>query len=124
MISEDWCCIWFHSREKEQEEVEARRALPEALRLKEDLARAASQREEAKARRGQQGILNKYHHKGAFYTDEAVVQRDTSGSVMENQVRDVASLPSIMQVRPSDQQTTMKHTHVSRYAGSRLWKAL
>ena len=67
--------------------------------MKEDLAAAAAQREAAKAKRGQQGLLAKYHHRGAFYAEEDIVQRDTSGAVMENEVRDVASLPNVMQVR-------------------------
>jgi microfibrillar-associated protein 1 len=40
-------------REKEREEIEARRALPEALRMKEDTERAQKSRDEKK--KGQQG---------------------------------------------------------------------
>lgn len=53
------------SREKEREEVEARRALPEALRMKEDTERAKKSREEKQ--KGNQVFMQKYHHKGAFY---------------------------------------------------------
>lgn len=52
-------------REQEREEIERRRALPEAQRLKEDTERALKLREEKP--KGQQKFLQKYWHKGAFY---------------------------------------------------------
>lgn len=55
-----------HRREKEREEVEERRALPEGLRLKEDTERA--QKSRADKPKGAQVFMQKYHHKGAFYT--------------------------------------------------------
>lgn len=51
--------------EKVREEVEARRAMPEELRMKEDTERAEKTRKEKK--RGQQAFLQKYHHKGVFH---------------------------------------------------------
>lgn len=38
------CLAVVYRREKEREEVEARRALPEALRMKEDMERAKASR--------------------------------------------------------------------------------
>lgn len=52
-------------REREKEELERRRAMPEAERLKEDLERAQKSREEKP--KGQQKFLQKYWHKGAFH---------------------------------------------------------
>jgi len=51
-------------RDREQEEIERRRALPEEQRMAEDLAFA----QETRAReKGQMGFLQKYYHKGAFH---------------------------------------------------------
>lgn len=48
------CCAFaVRRREKEREEVEARRALPEALRLKEDTERAKASRQNKQ--KGNQG---------------------------------------------------------------------
>lgn len=58
-------CVCRRSLEKVREEVEARRAMPEELRLKEDTDRAEKTRKEKK--RGQQAFLQKYHHKGVFH---------------------------------------------------------
>ena len=52
-------------REEERAEIERRRALPEEVRLKEDLERAQKLREEKP--KGQQKFLQKYWHKGAFH---------------------------------------------------------
>lgn len=52
-------------REEERAEIERRRALPEEVRLKEDLERAQKSRDEKP--KGQQKFLQKYWHKGAFY---------------------------------------------------------
>lgn len=53
------------AREKEREEVERRRALPEEQRMKEDLEHAQKLREDKP--KGQQKFLQKYWHKGAFH---------------------------------------------------------
>ena len=52
-------------REEELAELERRRALPEAQRLREDMERAQKLREEKP--KGQQKFLQKYWHKGAFH---------------------------------------------------------
>jgi microfibrillar-associated protein 1 len=53
------------AREKEREEIERRRAMPEEQRMKEDLERAQKLREEKP--KGSQKFLQKYWHKGAFH---------------------------------------------------------
>jgi microfibrillar-associated protein 1 len=52
-------------REKEHEEIERRRAMPEEQRIKEDLERAQKSRDEKP--KGQVKFLQKYWHKGAFH---------------------------------------------------------
>lgn len=54
-------------REDEREEIERRRALPEAQRLREDEEYARAQREEAREERGERGFMEKFWHKGAFH---------------------------------------------------------
>lgn len=54
-------------REEEKEEIERRRALPEAQRLREDEEYARKTREEKDANRGDRAFLEKFYHKGAFY---------------------------------------------------------
>lgn len=53
------------AREKEREEIERRRAMPEEQRMKEDLEHAAKLRGEKP--KGSQKFLQKYWHKGAFH---------------------------------------------------------
>ena len=53
------------AREVEREEIERRRALPEAQRMAEDLEHAQKSRDEKP--KGQQKFLQKYYHKGAFH---------------------------------------------------------
>ena len=53
------------AQEREREEVERRRAMPEEQRMKEDLERATKLR--AEKPKGQQKFLQKYWHKGAFH---------------------------------------------------------
>lgn len=52
------------ARQEEQEEIERRRAMPEAQRLKEDTEHAQKSRDEKP--KGKQKFLQKYWHKGAF----------------------------------------------------------
>ena len=54
-------------RREEQEEIERRRALPEAQRLREDEEHARKTREEKEANRGERAFMEKFYHKGAFY---------------------------------------------------------
>ncbi|WFD02950.1 hypothetical protein MOBT1_001639 [Malassezia obtusa] len=96
-------------RREEREEVERRRALPEKQRLEEDLAYARRTRQEKQ--RGSQGFLQKYHHKGAFYQDMDILQRDYSQKT-ESAVNK-AALPKIMQVRDFGKRSRSKWTHLA-----------
>lgn len=52
-------------RDREQEEIERRRALPEEQRMAEDMAFADETRAKEK---GQMGFMQKYYHRGAFHS--------------------------------------------------------
>lgn len=62
-------------REEEKEEIERRRALPEAQRLREDEEHARKTREEKDANRGERAFLEKFYHKGAFYQVRLLTKR-------------------------------------------------
>jgi len=100
-----------YAREKEREEIERRRALPESIRLKDDLAFAQSTRDNKS--KGQHVFMQKYHHRGVFYTEEGITQRDTSAPT-ESMHMDVSSLPKAMQVRQGKfgKRGQTKYTHL------------
>ena len=93
-------------RDEEIEEIERRRAMPEDVRLKEDTEIARQKREE-KSKRSKGLYMQKYWHKGAFYNDMDVLQRDLSGPTM-NQV-DISKLPKVMQTRDFGKAGQTKH---------------
>ncbi|KAI9361957.1 splicing factor, Prp19-binding domain-containing protein [Pilaira anomala] len=98
------------AREKEEEEIERRRALPEDVRLKEDLERAKESKNKEK---GQHTFMQKYYHKGAFYQDpeNEVLQRDYSAPTID-EVRNKDVLPKIMQVKNFGLAGRTKYTHL------------
>ncbi|WFD33364.1 hypothetical protein MCUN1_000177 [Malassezia cuniculi] len=93
----------------EREEIERRRALPEEQRIKEDMAHAAATR--AQKTRGQQGFMQKYYHKGAFFQDMDILQRDFTEQSVD--AVDKTALPRIMQVRDFGKRSRSKWTHLS-----------
>ncbi|OBZ85615.1 Microfibrillar-associated protein 1 [Choanephora cucurbitarum] len=98
------------AREKEEEELERIRSLPEDVRLKEDLKRA----EESKQKdRGQFTYMQKYYHKGAFYVDEEdeIFKRDYSAPTVD-EVRNKELLPKVMQVKNFGLAGRTKYTHL------------
>ncbi|KAI8373698.1 splicing factor, Prp19-binding domain-containing protein [Blakeslea trispora] len=98
------------AREKEEEELERIRSLPEDVRLKEDLKRA----EESKQKdRGQFTYMQKYYHKGAFYVDEEdeIFKRDYSAPTID-EVRNKDLLPKVMQVKNFGLAGRTKYTHL------------
>ncbi|KAJ3506167.1 hypothetical protein NLJ89_g7016 [Agrocybe chaxingu] len=97
------------AREKEREEIERRRAMPEEERLKEDLERAQKLREEKP--KGQQKFLQKYWHKGAFHQDEEILKRHDYTEATESTL-DVSSLPKVMQVKNFGKRSRTKYTHL------------
>ena len=103
-------------KRKEKEQVERRREMPEALRLKEDVAHAKQSR--AEKQRGSQGFMQKYYHKGSFFQDMDILKRDYSEKT-ESQV-DVSKLPKMMQVRNYGKASRSKWTHLANEDTSRL----
>lgn len=97
------------ARELEREEVERRRALPEAQRNKEDLEHAKATRD-AKPK-GKQAFLQKYWHKGAFHQDAEILKRHDYTEKTESTV-DVSLLPKVMQVRDFGKRSRTKYTHL------------
>ncbi|KAK0232813.1 splicing factor, Prp19-binding domain-containing protein [Armillaria fumosa] len=94
-------------REEERAEVERRRALPEAQRLKEDLEHAQKLRDEKP--KGQQKFLQKYWHKGAFHQE--ILKRHDYTEATASMV-DVSSLPKVMQVKNFGKRSRTKYTHL------------
>jgi microfibrillar-associated protein 1 len=92
----------IEAREKEREEVERRRNLTEEDRRAEDDAFLARQREEKDAR-GKMAYMQKYFHKGAFYSDvskaEGLDGRDIMGSRFADDARNRELLPKALQMR-------------------------
>ncbi|KAK5094300.1 hypothetical protein LTR70_004192 [Exophiala xenobiotica] len=90
------------AREKELEEIERRRNLTKEEREAEDRNFLTKQKEERDAGRGQAAYLSKYHHKGAFFMDDAdserLAKRDLIGARFEGDV-DKSVLPEYMRVR-------------------------
>ncbi|KDR85241.1 hypothetical protein GALMADRAFT_233987 [Galerina marginata CBS 339.88] len=97
------------AREKEREEIERRRAMPEDQRMKEDLEHAKKLREEKP--KGQQKFLQKYWHKGAFHQDEEILKRHDFTEATASTV-DVSMLPKVMQVKNFGKRSRTKYTHL------------
>lgn len=83
-------------KDAEREEIERRRAMPEDVRMAEDIAYAEATRAQEK---GEMGFLQKYYHKGAFVQDEndELFKRNYTAA-LESEV-DKSALPEVMQVR-------------------------
>ncbi|MCJ1308948.1 hypothetical protein MMC25_002603 [Agyrium rufum] len=92
----------IEASEKDREEIERRRNLTVEERDAEDKVYIEKQKEE-QGERGKMGYLQKYHHKGAFYQDDAREQgldrRDIIGSRFQDEVRNREALPEYMQIR-------------------------
>ncbi|KAJ9118146.1 hypothetical protein QFC22_004049 [Naganishia vaughanmartiniae] len=93
-------------REAEKDEIERRRAMPEAQRLREDEEYARKTREAKEANRGEGAFMEKFYHKGAFYQDEDILKRNYN--VKTESAVDVSLLPKAMQVRNFGKYTHLK----------------
>ncbi|KAI8452043.1 splicing factor, Prp19-binding domain-containing protein [Phakopsora pachyrhizi] len=97
-------------KQKEKEDLESRRLIPEEQRLKEDLERAQRSRESKP--KIKQAFLQKYHHKGVFYTDSEVLKKIDSSLPTESTNRRMELLPAVMQVRDFGKMSRTKWTHL------------
>lgn len=84
-------------RQKELEELESFRSLPEAEKERLGRERAAQQAAEKKEQRGNPGFMQKYYHKGSFFQDMDILKRDYTETTSKDV--DVSKLPKMMQVR-------------------------
>lgn len=88
--------------EKEREEVERRRNLTKEEREYEDQIFLDKQKEE-KDGKGKMGFMQKYYHKGAFFTEDletsGLANRDIMGGRYEDDVNMREALPEYMQIR-------------------------
>lgn len=89
------------SREKEREEIERRRNMTAEEREAEDAEKLSKQKEERESR-GKMAYMQKYHHKGAFYRDEAakegLLNRDIMAAKFQDDVKREL-LPKALQMR-------------------------
>ncbi|KAG6008064.1 hypothetical protein E4U21_005077 [Claviceps maximensis] len=92
----------IEEKERELAEVERRRNLTEEERKAEDEAFLAKQQDE-KDNKGKMSFMQKYHHKGAFFQEEAaaagLLQRDIMGTRIADDVRNREALPAYLQKR-------------------------
>ncbi|TPR07565.1 hypothetical protein CAN33_0028210 [Aspergillus niger] len=92
----------IEAAEKEREEVERRRNLTAEERDREDREYLAKQEEEKEANRGQAGYMQRYFHKGAFFSEdmqrEGLAQRNIMGAKFADDVSR-ETLPQYMQIR-------------------------
>lgn len=103
-------------RDAEKAEIERRRAMPEAERLAEDTERAERSRQEKK--KGDQGFLQKYYHKGSFFQDLDILKKRDYTAMTESSV-DKKALPTVMQVRDYGKKSRSKWTHLANEDTSR-----
>ncbi|KAG5974113.1 hypothetical protein E4U58_003572 [Claviceps cyperi] len=92
----------IEEKERELAEVERRRNLTEEERQAEDQVFLAKQQDE-KDSKGRMSFMQKYHHKGAFFQEEAaaagLLQRDLMGTRIADDVRNREALPAYLQKR-------------------------
>ncbi|GAA5974955.1 hypothetical protein JCM11641_006777 [Rhodosporidiobolus odoratus] len=121
-----------YALEKIREEVEARRAMPEELRLKEDTDRADQSRKAKEQNKGQKAFLERYHHKGVFHSrmnltlsnlatwqDLEILSKRDYTAPTSSTITDVSSLPAVMQKRNFGKAHQTKYTHLAAEDTSR-----
>jgi microfibrillar-associated protein 1 len=109
------------SIEQEKAELERRRGLTDAERRAEDEAAGRLSAAAARAK-PEVGFMQKYHHKGAFYMDDASLSTSAGGQD-DVRLRDnhaptgedkfnKAALPAVLQVRKFGMKGRTKYTHL------------
>ncbi|GAC75553.1 microfibrillar-associated protein MFAP1 [Moesziomyces antarcticus T-34] len=98
-------------KRKAQAELDAFRALPESEKERLGRERAKQQAAEKREQRGNPAFLQKYYHKGSFFQDMDILQRDYTEAT-SSQV-DVSKLPKMMQVRNFGAKGRSKWTHLA-----------
>ena len=107
---------------KEKAELERRRNLTDAERVREDEAFRA-QRADAGVEKGQWKFLQKYYHKGAYFQDEdetgnnklgPVMMQDFGAATGKDRIGDKSALPAPMQVKNFGMRSQVKWTHLGK----------
>ena len=109
------------ARELEREELEKRRNMEESERLKEDYARVRELEDEREQNRGKMDFMQKYYHKGAFYQDEEILQRNYNVATAEEHKHKEA-LPQALQIRTGElgRASRTKWTHLTAEDTSKM----
>ncbi|KAJ3297204.1 Microfibrillar-associated protein 1 [Borealophlyctis nickersoniae] len=103
------------NRIRQAEELERRRLMTDA-EIEIDNARNGKDAEKEKKEKAKLKFLQRYYHRGAFYTDDdkvsKVLQRDVSAATLEDKF-DKTSLPAVMQVKNFGRAGQTKWTHLA-----------
>ena len=82
---------------------------PEVMQRLED---AAGSKEVRKKEKKQMRFMQKYYHKGAFYLDDEIKERDFTAPTREDKL-DITLLPKVMQVKNFGRAGRTKYTHLA-----------
>jgi microfibrillar-associated protein 1 len=82
-------------RQKEMEELERRREMTDAERRRDDLEAGIDR---FKKDKGQMKFMQRFYHKGAFYQDQEIMQRDFTAPTLEDRFNKEV-LPEVLQRR-------------------------
>lgn len=99
------------AKQREQQEIDAFKSLPEAEKERLGRERAAQLRAEKKEQRGNPAFLQKYYHKGSFFQDMDILKRNYTEKTTKDV--DVSKLPKMMQVRGYGVKGRSKWTHLA-----------
>ncbi len=94
------------ARDQEIMDIERRRQMTDEQVMAENLKNGTT-KEKSKVK-----FLQKYYHKGAFFGDEDLLQRDYTQATLEDQF-DKTALPKVMQVKNFGMKGRSKWTHLA-----------
>jgi len=85
--------------EAERAEIERRREMDPALRDREDREFVREQQQKKMESQGKMGFMQKFYHKGAFFQDADIPERNYATAEVEDRVKNREVLPKYLQVR-------------------------
>lgn len=101
---------------KEKEETERRRKMTDA-ELQEELRKEGTYEDRFNKKKTHMKFLQKYYHKGAFFADQEILQRDYTQPTV-NDV-DFEAMPAVMQKKNFGKRGQTRYTHLSAEDTSR-----